>query len=125
MMVMKKKLVEKDREDKEIDWILKNALKFAEGRFGHHVVVIKDRKVIFRVKGNNEAITAVFSAFGIPMVTPEEDQRRDIEKALRMVKKRFGEPELIKMHMIGADEVIASLHYKDGTVLYVFGFTAM
>lgn len=115
----------KDKEDEEIDWILKNALKFAEGRFGHHVVVIKDRKVIFRVKGDNEAIVAAFSAIGIPMVTPEEDQERDLEKAFRWIKERFGEPELIKFHMIGDDEAMASLHYKDGTVLYVVGFTAM
>jgi len=124
---MKKKPIEKDEVDKEIEWILKNGLKFAEGRFGHQVVVIKDRKVIFRVKGDEEeeAIAVALATAGIPLETPEEVQIRDIGKALCMVKDKFGDPELVNLHVFGDGEAIASLHFKNGLILYVFGFTAM
>ena len=108
------------QEEKEVEWIYKNSLKFAEG-FGHQVIVIKDRKVIFRVKGDK--LTTILAIAGIP--APEEVQQRDIEKALRMVKNRFGEPELIRFHVFGNDETMAALHFKNGLVLYVFGFTCM
>jgi len=100
--------------EKEVDWIIKNGLQFAEGRFGHQVVVIKDRKVIFRVRGDEK-----------PVIPSVKSQQKDIEKALRWVKGKFGDPELVKLHTYDDDQTITTLHYKDGLILCVFGFTAL
>jgi len=107
--------------DEELKWILENAWRYAEGGYGHHVLVIKDRKVIFRVEGDLE--TALLASFGVP--APEEAQKRDTRKALQWVKERFGDPELIRIYTSDDGENIAVLRYKNGLVLYVYGFTVI
>jgi hypothetical protein len=113
-----------EKEDKEVDWILENGLQFAEGQFGHQVVVIQNRKVIFRVKGEEMPAANALSQAIIRPYTPKKDQIKDITKALQLVKDKFGDPEFIRFHECPEGDAISALHFKNGLILYVYGFTA-
>jgi len=86
-------------------------MKYTDGRFGHTVVVIKDREEIFRVEGKN------------PRRNSKEAQK-DLEDAYGMIKEHFGDPEKVILHEMKPDEIVSSVHFKDGLTLFVIGFVA-